>query len=94
MPRRGQAKPRPVADDDPHGMPAMQRAAVEWMRVRGYSQATVTSREVLTAGKADEVMNDADIGDALGLRGRAILEASPTTWTSSVARAIFSGTPH
>jgi integrase/recombinase XerD len=27
-------------------MPAMQRAFVEWMRVRGYSEATVTSREV------------------------------------------------
>jgi integrase/recombinase XerD len=46
MPRRGQRKPRPVADDDPRGMPAMQRAFVEWMRVRGYSEATVTSREV------------------------------------------------
>jgi len=46
MGRRGQRKPRPVADPDPQGFAALLRAFFEWMRVRGYSEATIESREV------------------------------------------------
>lgn len=46
MPKRGARKPRPAADDDPRGMDALRRAFLEWMRVKGYSEATVVSRDV------------------------------------------------
>jgi integrase/recombinase XerD len=46
MGRRGQRKPRPLGDPDPQGFPALQRAFFEWMRVRGYSEATIESRSV------------------------------------------------
>jgi len=46
MPRRGHRKPRLAPNQDPHSLEALAAVFLEAMRVRGYSEATVTSRQV------------------------------------------------
>jgi hypothetical protein len=46
MPKRGHRKPRPQPDPDPESISSHSLAFFEWMRIRGYSETTIASRQV------------------------------------------------